>query len=240
MPEGYLRGVRGPEDGYARRVPIVGLHHSHEQIAPSVLLEVAQAAEAAGFQGGMSSDHFSPWSARQGESGDLRDVPRPAGDARRLRRVRPHGARPRHPRDRRPRHEPHLRRAPLDSPLPTLRSARSSPSPGGGPEEVNVARQRREPDSLLNWLERLIRRRQECPELGWGACTLLGAGQPSVLAHRSDWDGSTIVAAHNLGGRGVRCELVLADAGEDAVLVELPRNGARWYRLRRAGQRIAP
>jgi alkanesulfonate monooxygenase SsuD/methylene tetrahydromethanopterin reductase-like flavin-dependent oxidoreductase (luciferase family) len=48
-----------------RHVPIVGLHHSHEQIAPSVLLEVARAAEAAGFQGGMSSDHFSPWSARQ-------------------------------------------------------------------------------------------------------------------------------------------------------------------------------
>jgi probable non-F420 flavinoid oxidoreductase len=50
-------------------VPIVGLHHSHEQIAPSVLLEVARAAEAAGFGGAMSSDHFSPWSERQGESG---------------------------------------------------------------------------------------------------------------------------------------------------------------------------
>ncbi len=48
---------------------IIGLHHSHEQIAPSVLLEVARACEAAGFGGGMSSDHFSPWSARQGESG---------------------------------------------------------------------------------------------------------------------------------------------------------------------------
>jgi probable non-F420 flavinoid oxidoreductase len=50
-------------------VPLVGLHHSHEQIAPSALLDTARAAEAAGFHGGMSSDHFSPWSARQGESG---------------------------------------------------------------------------------------------------------------------------------------------------------------------------
>jgi probable non-F420 flavinoid oxidoreductase len=50
-------------------VPLVGLHHSHEQIAPSALLDTARAAEAAGFGGGMSSDHFSPWSARQGESG---------------------------------------------------------------------------------------------------------------------------------------------------------------------------
>ena len=48
---------------------LVGLHHSHEQIAPSALLGAAQRAEAAGFAAGMSSDHFSPWSARQGESG---------------------------------------------------------------------------------------------------------------------------------------------------------------------------
>jgi probable non-F420 flavinoid oxidoreductase len=50
-------------------VPIVGLHHSHEQIPPSALLDAARAADAAGFGGGMSSDHFSPWSVRQGESG---------------------------------------------------------------------------------------------------------------------------------------------------------------------------
>ena len=62
---------RALPDGRVRpaRVTIIGLHHSHEQIAPSVLLEVARAAEAAGFGGGMSSDHFSPWSVRQGESG---------------------------------------------------------------------------------------------------------------------------------------------------------------------------
>ena len=45
------------------------LHCSHEQIPPSRLLRAVQRAEAAGFDGGMSSDHFSPWSARQGESG---------------------------------------------------------------------------------------------------------------------------------------------------------------------------
>src|SRR6478735_5438822 len=33
-----------------------------------------------------------------------------------------------------------------------------------GPDRVNVADQRRDPHSLLNWLERLIRRRRECPE----------------------------------------------------------------------------
>jgi probable non-F420 flavinoid oxidoreductase len=49
--------------------PVVGIHASHEQIAPSALLAAMREAEAAGFQGAWSSDHFTPWSARQGESG---------------------------------------------------------------------------------------------------------------------------------------------------------------------------
>ena len=48
---------------------IVGWHASHEQVAPSALLTAAERAEAAGFDAAMSSDHFSPWSVRQGESG---------------------------------------------------------------------------------------------------------------------------------------------------------------------------
>src|SRR5687767_7353367 len=50
-------------------MPLIGLHCSHEQIPPSRLLAHAVEAEAAGFQAAMSSDHFSPWSERQGESG---------------------------------------------------------------------------------------------------------------------------------------------------------------------------
>ena len=47
----------------------VGIHASHEQIAPSALLTAMREAEAAGFARAWSSDHFSPWSERQGESG---------------------------------------------------------------------------------------------------------------------------------------------------------------------------
>jgi len=50
-------------------VPVIGLHCSHEQIPPSRLLAHLREAEAAGFRAAMSSDHFSPWSERQGESG---------------------------------------------------------------------------------------------------------------------------------------------------------------------------
>jgi len=47
----------------------IGIHASHEQIAPGALLGAMREAEAAGFERAWSSDHFSPWSSRQGESG---------------------------------------------------------------------------------------------------------------------------------------------------------------------------
>jgi probable non-F420 flavinoid oxidoreductase len=50
-------------------MPVVGWHASHEQIPPSRLLRDVQQAERAGFQAAWSSDHFAPWSRRQGESG---------------------------------------------------------------------------------------------------------------------------------------------------------------------------
>lgn len=46
-----------------------GIHASHEQIPPSNLLAAVIAAERAGFECAMCSDHFSPWSRRQGQSG---------------------------------------------------------------------------------------------------------------------------------------------------------------------------
>ena len=47
---------------------VIGFHASHEQVHPAVLLEAVQLAEQAGFTAGMCSDHFSPWSERQGQS----------------------------------------------------------------------------------------------------------------------------------------------------------------------------
>lgn len=47
---------------------VYGWHASHEQIRPTALLDAAVHAEQAGFAAAMSSDHFSPWSERQGQS----------------------------------------------------------------------------------------------------------------------------------------------------------------------------
>src|SRR3712207_4419898 len=47
----------------------IGFHCSHEQYPPSALLDLARRAERAGFEAAMCSDHFHPWSERQGHSG---------------------------------------------------------------------------------------------------------------------------------------------------------------------------
>jgi probable non-F420 flavinoid oxidoreductase len=49
-------------------MPVIGFHNSHEQVHPTDLLTAVRHAEEVGFTAAMSSDHFSPWSARQGQS----------------------------------------------------------------------------------------------------------------------------------------------------------------------------
>jgi maltose alpha-D-glucosyltransferase/alpha-amylase len=60
----------------------------------------------------------------------------------------------------------------------------------GGPygfEHINAAIQRRHPDSLLNWTERIIRMRKEVPEIGWGDFAVIPTRDPAVLVMRYDW-----------------------------------------------------
>lgn len=48
---------------------MIGYQASHEQFTPSELIRFVQLAEKAGFTSVNSSDHFHPWSKRQGQSG---------------------------------------------------------------------------------------------------------------------------------------------------------------------------
>jgi maltose alpha-D-glucosyltransferase/alpha-amylase len=115
-------------------------------------------------------------------------------------------------------------------------------------ERVNAAQQRRDPHSLLNWTERIIRMRKECPEFGWGDWKVLGTGSHAVLAMRYEWRGNAVVAVHNFDGRphGVTLELhgrgsnrlvnLLADDHSTADRhgrhhLEIEAYGYRWYRV---------
>jgi len=127
--------------------------------------------------------------------------------------------------------------------------------PGWGPDRINVADQRRDDGSLLNWMERLIRRRRECPELGWGECTVLDVGERAVLAHRCDWDGNVVVAVHSFSESPLEVDVPLDEAeaavdlfahedlrpgGKGEVTLALEPYGHRWLRLRLEGQRLPP
>jgi len=71
----------------------------------------------------------------------------------------------------------------------------------GGPygfEHVNVAKQRRDPNSMLNWTERIIRMRKEVPEIGWGDFEIISTRDPAVFVIRYDWRNNSVLFLHNL------------------------------------------
>jgi trehalose synthase len=73
------------------------------------------------------------------------------------------------------------------------------PLPGGryGPLAVNVAEQRRDHSSLLSWMEQMIRRRREIPEISWDGFDNLDLAD-GVLAQRFRGADRHVVVIHNL------------------------------------------
>jgi maltose alpha-D-glucosyltransferase/alpha-amylase len=89
-----------------------------------------------------------------------------------------------------------------------------------GYERVNVADQRRDPASLLNWTERIIRMRRECPEISWGEFDILRTSAPEVLALRYEWRDTSLVTLHNFA-KGTRHARFKVDQPGGELLVEL-------------------
>jgi maltose alpha-D-glucosyltransferase/alpha-amylase len=117
-----------------------------------------------------------------------------------------------------------------------------------GFEHVNVAQQRRDPNSLMNWMERMIRMRKEAPEVGWGDFVILRTRTPEVLAIRYNWRNNSVLVVHNLSAipREVWLEVGVENSdclvnllseenhkadssGKHGVLLE--PYGYRWFRV---------
>lgn len=94
-----------------------------------------------------------------------------------------------------------------------------------GPAHVNVGASKRDADSLLNFITMLCRRYRECVELGWGEFELLKQPLHEVLAHRCTWEGSSILALHNLGDQPVSVSLTLEGEREGTMLLDLLQSG---------------
>jgi maltose alpha-D-glucosyltransferase/alpha-amylase len=120
--------------------------------------------------------------------------------------------------------------------------------PTYGYPTVNVEAQRRDPQSLLNWVERKIRMRRECPEISWGAWRIIPCDDaPGVLIMRYEHHGRTLVTLHNFTGKPRVARLSGKDVGDPLLVdllaahdsraddrgrhvIELPAYAYRWLR----------
>ena len=117
-----------------------------------------------------------------------------------------------------------------------------------GHERLNVADQKRNPQSLLNVYERLIRTRKECPELGWGSHQVLPSKSPHVLAVRCEWRNNAVLTVHNFSAEAQQVKLkvpgsenlpltnllhpVECPANERGVhAIDLDPYGYLWFRI---------
>jgi maltose alpha-D-glucosyltransferase/alpha-amylase len=115
---------------------------------------------------------------------------------------------------------------------------------------INAADQRHDPDSMLNWTERIMRMRKEIPEIGWGSFTALPTGRPEILALRYDWRNNAVLFVHNLAAhpREVLLRLEADRTGEPDLInllsgnhshpndngehhISLEPYGYRWFRV---------
>jgi maltose alpha-D-glucosyltransferase/alpha-amylase len=120
---------------------------------------------------------------------------------------------------------------------------------------VNVTDQRRDPDSLLTWFDRMLHTLRECEEIGVGEHHVVPVDASNVLAHRADAPAGSVVFVHNLSGEPARVCLSHSpdDHGARQEPVEVFSNreypelrlddlevdpyGYRWIRLRRTHAR---
>ena len=119
-----------------------------------------------------------------------------------------------------------------------------------GYQHVNVAAQRRDPDSLLNWMERMVRMRKEVPEIGWGDFTFINTRIPQVLAILYAWRNNSVLCVHNLSAepREAKFSLPGKDAENNSLInllsddhsfaekngkhcILLEAYGYRWFRV---------
>jgi maltose alpha-D-glucosyltransferase/alpha-amylase len=118
-----------------------------------------------------------------------------------------------------------------------------------GYKRVNVEAQRRDPHSLLNWVERKIRMRKECPEISWGDWKILKTNADDVLVMEYTWQAHSLIVLHNFVDKPRAIRMPVSTAGTRMLVdllwtndsradehgfheIELEPYGYRWFRAR--------
>ncbi|MDQ1088523.1 alpha-amylase family protein [Siphonobacter sp. SORGH_AS_1065] len=117
-----------------------------------------------------------------------------------------------------------------------------------GYQKVNVSAQEKDPKSLLNHVKKLVKLREECPEIALGEWTILPASTDQVLVMKYDWKGKSVIVAHNFSKdkksitlglsewKGKKLQNLMSNASvastsNDTYPVTLEGYGYQWYRL---------
>ncbi len=114
--------------------------------------------------------------------------------------------------------------------------------------KVNVASQQADEQSLLHWMRQLILTRKHCREIGWSTPQIIPVSLGAVLIYGYEWEGNTLVVAHNLSGKACQFSItspqfhprqfvdIFADqeyeaTQEDTTQIPLQPYGFRWFRV---------
>jgi maltose alpha-D-glucosyltransferase/alpha-amylase len=117
-----------------------------------------------------------------------------------------------------------------------------------GYQKVNVDAQRRDPDSFMNWVTRLIRVRKECTEIAWGECEVLECDAAPVLVLSYRFRKAAMVSLHNFSDAAQTVHLKLSEPGGERLVdllgeehseagnrnrheIALDGYGYRWFRV---------
>jgi maltose alpha-D-glucosyltransferase / alpha-amylase len=74
-------------------------------------------------------------------------------------------------------------------------------------EQVNVLAQQRNPDSLLNFIERLITTRKQIPEIGEGNYKFFEPDQKEIIIHQCEQGNVRMLFLHNLSDQALKVPL---------------------------------
>ena len=111
----------------------------------------------------------------------------------------------------------------------------------------NVEEQKRDPDSFLHWMTRMIRVRKECPEIGLGSWDVIPTRAPGAVALQYEYEQDRVVTVHNFDHRAREVRLKLPVTGlplvdllardeiepdeKGVVRIPMEARGYRWFRV---------
>lgn len=117
-----------------------------------------------------------------------------------------------------------------------------------GYKNINVDKQTKQSNSLLNWTRLIIKVHKQCPEISFGSRKILETDNSHLLVIRYEWQGTKLLVIHNFSKESQKLSLNKKDSGgsilknlfssgenlktgKKNIHVGLEGYGYRWYKV---------